>query len=157
MATQSTLSTAQERLENHIRSQGLRHTRQRVDILQAFFELGTHASIEEVLKGVQVRSPGIGYATIYRTMKLFVEAGIASERQFQDGQTRYEPLTPEEHHDHLICNDCHAIFEFEDPEIERRQQEAAERHGLKMISHHHEVYGTCRLQDKCPRWPHLKA
>jgi Fur family ferric uptake transcriptional regulator len=149
MSSSSNLVEAQARLESFIQAQGLRHTRQRIHILQAFFEAGTHSSIDELLKVAQSYAPGIGYATIYRTMKLFVEAGIASERQFQDGQTRYEPVAPEEHHDHLICLDCNKIFEFEDDEIEARQRNIADKYGLAVSNHRHEIYGRCQKKATC--------
>lgn len=140
---------ARRTLEAHIRASGLKQTRQREEILVAFYEGGGHVSIDELLKRVQARMPGVGYATVYRTLKLFVEAGVALERNFQDGQARYEPVA-EEHHDHLICLDCGHIFEFEEPEVERRQAEVAAAHGLRVESHRHEIYGRCTAVS-CPR------
>lgn len=147
----SPLDAARRTLETHIRARGLKHTRQRDEILEAFFAVGGHVSIDELLSRVQTRMPGVGYATVYRTLKLFAEAGVAHERNFQDGQSRYEPVVADAHHDHLICLDCGAIFEFEDPEIERRQAEIAERLGLSVSVHRHEIYGRCRLGASCPR------
>ena len=83
----------------------------------------------------------IGLATVYRTLRLFVEAGIASERRFQEGVTRYEPQQP--HHDHLICVRCGRIVEFENDAIERLQDEIAAHHGFTLLSHRHELYGAC--------------
>lgn len=140
---------AQRQLETYMRDRGLKHTRQRDEILEVFFEAGGHASIDELLSRVQERMPGIGYATVYRTMKLFSEAGVAHERHFQDGQTRYEPVQPDEHHDHLICTDCGKIFEFEDPIIEQRQSEVAAAHGLRLDHHRHEIYGRCLNPQSC--------
>ena len=108
------LPDAQRRLEQFIQTQGLKHTRQREEILEVFLGVEGHCSVEELTRAVQQKSPGVGNATIYRTMRLLVDAKIAHERQFGDGQTRYEPLSPDEHHDHLICLDCNEIFEFED-------------------------------------------
>lgn len=142
---------AQNRLASHIRERGLKHTRQREQILEAFIHAGGHTSIDELLARVQERMPGVGYATVYRSMKLFVEAGVAHERQFRDGQTRYEPVAADDtHHDHLICTLCGTIFEFEDPVIEARQQEVATRHGMRVATHRHEIYGTCEAPDTCP-------
>lgn len=141
---------AQSRLASHIRERGLKHTRQREQILDAFFDAGGHTSIDELLARVQERMPGVGYATVYRSMKLFVEAGVAQERHFRDGQTRYEPVGREDtHHDHLICTLCGMIFEFEDPVIEARQHDVALRHGLTVATHRHEIYGTCNAPDAC--------
>jgi Fur family transcriptional regulator, ferric uptake regulator len=148
------VEVAQVRLAAHMRDKGLKHTRQREQILEVFFEVGGHASIDEVLARVQERMPGIGYATVYRSMKLFVEAGVAQERHFQEAQTRYEPVQSDEHHDHLICTVCRTIFEFEDPVIEDRQATVAKTHGLHLTTHRHEIYGTCMKPDTCE---HRKA
>jgi len=147
------LQTARTRLERFIAHQGLKHTRQRDMILEAFMGGGRHLSVDEVLRVVQSAHPAIGAATVYRTLKLFVDAGVALERNFGDGQARYEPAVDNEHHDHLICSDCNTIFEFEDDEIERRQIEVATRHGLVMHAHRHEIHGRCVARESCPRWP----
>jgi Fur family ferric uptake transcriptional regulator len=141
---------ARRLLELHMRERGLKHTRQRDEILEAFFAATGHVSVDDLLGLVQARMPGVGHATVYRTMKLFAEAGVAHERHFQDGQTRYEPVVADEHHDHLICTVCDTIFEFEDDVIEQRQQEIARAHGLRVASHRHEIYGTCLEPEACP-------
>lgn len=146
------LETARARLERHIDGQGMKHTRQRVQILEAFMR-GHHVTVEELLRAVQADAPGTGAATVYRTLKLFVEAGIAHERNFGDGQARYEPAVDDSHHDHLICTDCGTIFEFEEPEIEDRQARVAAAHGLTVRTHRHEIHGTCNQGAACPRWP----
>ena len=146
----SAVEEASARLARHMRDKGLKSTRQRDEILEAFFAQGGHVSIDDLLSRVQERMPGVGYATVYRSMKLFVEAGIAHERHFHDGQTRFEPILTDDHHDHLICTDCGRIFEFEDPDIEARQQEVAARHGLRLTSHRHEIYGACLAGASCP-------
>jgi Fur family ferric uptake transcriptional regulator len=129
---------------------GLKRTRQRDQLLEVFYEFGGHASVDEVFARVQLRLPGVGYATVYRTMKLFVEAGVAHERKFQDGQARYEPHLGDDHHDHLICLDCNRIFEFDDPVIEARQAEICSAHHLRPEHHRHEVYARCTLGATCP-------
>ena len=140
---------AQRRLGLHMQEHGLKRTRQRDQLLEVFYEFGGHASVDEVLVRVQLRMPGVGYATVYRTMKLFVEAGVAHERKFQDGQARYEPHLGDEHHDHLICLDCDRIFEFDDPVIEARQAEICSAHHLRPEHHRHEVYARCTLGATC--------
>lgn len=139
-----------QRLEAFIRAQGLKQTRQREEILDVFLDAGGHLSVDELLRLLQQRMTGVGHATVYRTMKLLVDAGIAHERNFGDGQTRYEPVVPDQHHDHLICLDCNNIFEFEDPMIEQRQSEVAASHGLRLRSHRHEIYGSCLRPHDCP-------
>ena len=142
--------TLLRRLERHMHDRGLKNTRQRQVILDTFLEVDGHVAVDELLVKVQGHMPSVGYATVYRTLKLFVEAGVAHERRFGDGQARYEPVRADEHHDHLICVDCGHIFEFEDQVIEERQAQVAVEHGLKLVSHRHDIYGTCSTGPACP-------
>jgi Fur family ferric uptake transcriptional regulator len=89
---------------------------------------------------------GISIATVYRTVRLFEEAGILERHDFRDGRSRYEE-TPETHHDHLIDTKTGKVVEFFDPDIERLQQEIAKRLGYKLIDHRLELYGV-PLEDK---------
>jgi Fur family ferric uptake transcriptional regulator len=122
---------------------GLRSTDQRRLIVETFFRSPNHVSIEELLAQVRREDPKVGYATVYRTLKLLAECGVANERKFSDGLTRYELADESAHHDHLICLDCGDIVEFEEPRIEVLQEEIAERHGFLLRSHKHEMYGVC--------------
>ncbi len=132
------------RLNSYMAKKGLRSTAQRRLIIDTFFEGASHMTIEDLLNEVRGRDKGIGYATVYRTLKLLAECGVASERRFGDGLSRYE-LADEAttHHDHLICVACGKIVEFEEPRIEELQEEIAVRHGFAITSHKHEMYGTC--------------
>ena len=139
-----------DRLSQYMRSQGLKRTRQRDAIFDAFLSAEVHLSLDEILVLAQVRRPGLGYATVYRTMKLLVDAGVAEERQFGDGQTRFEAAeAAEDHHDHLICRTCGHIFEFEDEQIESRQAMIAEQHGLRIVSHRLDLWGECLSPASC--------
>ncbi len=155
MATAQSAGTADVRSEarlEHFRAllqaymlkKGLRSTDQRRLIVETFFRSQNHVSIEELLTQVRAQDAKVGYATVYRTLKLLTECGVAYERRFGDGLTRYE-LADEEahHHDHLICVECSSITEFEEPRIEELQEEIATRYGFKLRSHKHEMYGTC--------------
>ena len=150
-----------ERFAAHVREHGLKQTRQRGVILETFLSMDgglEHVSLDELLVMVQRRMHGVGYATVYRTMKLLVEAGVAHERHFHDGQSRYELADPDdEHHDHIICMDCGFIHEFEDPEIERRQDLAASMVGMTIVSHRLEIYAKCDNPDMCTRRVTSKA
>ena len=135
---------AHDRLTEYMRSRGLKITRQREQILDTFLHADKHLRVEDLLGLVRRRVPGIGHATVYRTMKLFVESGIASERHFTDGATLYEPFgDEEEHHDHLICTECGRIVEFENDRIERLQDEVASQHDFELTHHRMELYGRC--------------
>ncbi len=92
----------------------------------------------QVIRGIDAH---IGYTTVYRTMKLLCDAGLANERHFDDGITRYE--IEHEHHDHLVCVKCGRIIEFECAMIEATQDEIAERYHFRVLRHRHELYGHC--------------
>lgn len=122
---------------------GLKSTRQRDIILDFFLSSAQHMSLEELYLKLRAKHPGIGYATVYRTLKLFAESGIAREIQFGDGQTRYEQVSEGEHHDHLVCTRCGAIAEFENETIEKLQHEVAAAYGFLIETHKLELYGLC--------------
>ncbi len=130
-------------LSSHMAKKGLRSTDQRRLIVETFFKSPNHVSIEELLAQVRTQDPKVGYATVYRTLKLLTECGVAFERRFGDGLARYELADDASHHDHLICVDCGAIVEFEEPRIETMQEAVAEEHGYELRSHKHELYGVC--------------
>lgn len=124
---------------------GLKSTRQREVILDEFLAAGSHLSTEELYRAIREKHPGIGYATVHRTLKLLAECGLAAQRHFGDGQTRYEQNSDEQHHDHLICTGCGAIVEFENPVIERLQEQIARTHGFRIRHHRLDIYGECAL------------
>ncbi len=122
---------------------GLRSTGQRRVIIDKLFETSEHVTIDQLLEAVRAVDPRVGYATVYRTMKLFAEGGLVHERKFGDGFTRYELADEHAHHDHLICLSCGKITEFEEPAIEALQERIAARYGFLVQDHKHELYGTC--------------
>jgi len=122
---------------------GLRSTEQRRVIIDKLFEATDHVTIDQLLDVVRAVDPRVGYATVYRTMKLLAEGGLVHERKFGDGFTRYELADEEAHHDHLICLDCGKITEFEEPAIEALQERIAARYGFVVQDHKHELYGLC--------------
>lgn len=129
----------------YIEDKGLKSTTQRDEIASVFFDSSGHISIEELHHEVQKKNPKIGYTTVYRTLKLLTESGLAHERQFGDGQARFEPASEkEEHHDHLICMKCGAITEFENKKIEKLQEDVAKEHGFEVKHHKLELYGYCK-------------
>ena len=137
------IATAKEQFRQFITEKGLKSTSQREDIADIFFKTTTHVSLEEVLKKVRRKNSRVGYATVYRTMRLLAECGLAFERQFGDGQTRYEHLIDDSHHDHLICVKCGAIAEFSNQTIEELQKRIATEKGFTVINHKMELYGHC--------------
>jgi Fur family ferric uptake transcriptional regulator len=138
------------RLAEYLARTGLRVTRQRRAIAQAFFESPGHPNIDELYTRIRERHPHIGQATVYRTLKLLVESGLAEPSRFGDGTTRYEAADEHDHHDHLICVECGHIVEFRDDEIERLQELIAKNHHYRMTDHKMVIYGEC-LDTTCAR------
>lgn len=134
----------QEIIERFMKEKGLKSTRQRHLILETFFQLDGHFSVEQLWARVREHDRRVSVATVYRTMKLLAESGLAHAQNFGDGQTRYEPAIGREHHDHLICTRCGTIIEFENDRIEQLQDLVAKKHGFRVNSHKMELYGLCR-------------
>jgi Fur family ferric uptake transcriptional regulator len=132
-----------EALARYMADHGLKNTRQRALIIDTFFETGGHLSVEDVWSKVRSHDAKVSVATVYRTMKLLSECGLAHTRNFGDGQTRYEAAAGREHHDHLICTSCGTIVEFENDRIEALQEAVARKHGFRVTSHKMELYGLC--------------
>ncbi|HXG30035.1 MAG TPA: transcriptional repressor [Thermodesulfobacteriota bacterium] len=132
-------------LEEFIAKKRLKSTKQRDIIFDEFFNyLGQHVTVEDLYEKIKRSHPRIGYATIYRTLKLFKECGLAFERNFGDGRTRYEPVKFEgEHHDHLICVGCGKIIEFANNQIESCSKQVARLNGFEVVNHKLELYGYC--------------
>ncbi len=131
------------RLNDYMTKHGLRSTEQRRLVTEMFFATTGHLSIEDLLDKVRSEEPRIGYATVYRTLKLLKECGLALERHFGDGVSRYEVAWQDEHHDHLICVECEKIIEFEDDAIEELQHKVAANLGFDLLRHKLELYGVC--------------
>jgi Fur family ferric uptake transcriptional regulator len=137
------MAEKRQRFREYIASKGLKSTRQREVILDEFLNTTSHLSTEDLYLKIRRKYPHIGYATVYRTLKLFAEAGIAQERDFGVGQTLYESAQKGDHHDHLICTGCGEIIEFEDSHIEQLQEQVAREHEFSIASHRLEIFGLC--------------
>lgn len=131
-------------LQRYMTEHGLKSTRQRSLIIDTFFEMAGHLSVEDLWTKVRALDNKVSVATVYRTMKLLNECGLAHARNFGDGQTRYEAAIGRHHHDHLICTRCGTIVEFENDRIEQLQDAVARKHGFTVTSHKMELYGLCR-------------
>lgn len=133
-----------KKLDTYLNKNQLKNTKQRQNIIDTFLNMKTkHVTIEELLNEVRKKHKKVGYATVYRTLKLLVEAGIAEQRQFQDGQSQFE-LESDHHHDHLICTHCDKIIEFENPVIESLQHDVAHGFAFELTGHKMELYGVCQ-------------
>ena len=143
-ATKTTADQRRDRLQEYLSQHGLKATRQRDAILDVFLESKEHLTAEQVYHLVRGKFPKIGYATVYRTLKLLADCGLAYARNFGDGATRFEAIQEDgEHHDHMICIRCQKIIEFENDKIEELQSLVAAEHKFKITWHKMEFYGLC--------------
>ena len=120
---------------------GLRITEQRRIIARVLSESEDHPDVEELHKRASALDAGISIATVYRTVRLFEEAGILDRHDFGDGRARYE-AAPEAHHDHMIDVETGKVIEFVDPELEALQRVIAERLGFRLVDHRMELFGV---------------
>jgi Fe2+/Zn2+ uptake regulation proteins len=139
----SDFSEEKEIFQKHIQKQGLRRTAQRDLILEIFLKTEEHLSSEDLYWLVQKQDPTVGHTTVYRTLKLLTEAGLAREVRFGDGKTYYEHHYNHEHHDHMICTECGKVIEFFSPEIEALQDAMAAKFGFKTTHHSLRMMGIC--------------
>jgi Fur family ferric uptake transcriptional regulator len=146
-------TAADAQLSRYLTERGLKHTRQRTLIVETFVRGGGHLSVDEIVSTVKQQDARVSVATVYRTMKLLAECGVASALDFGDGQVRYEPAAGRHHHDHLVCTGCGQVVEFENDRIEALQRVVAKRHGFAVTSHRMELYGTCHACQASGRAP----
>jgi Fur family ferric uptake transcriptional regulator len=132
----------------HIQKAGLRRTGQRDLILDIFLRTEEHLTSEDLYWLVQKEDPTVGHTTVYRTLKLLIEAGLAREVRFGDNKTYYEHHYNHEHHDHMICTECGRVIEFFSPEIEDMQDKMADKFGFKPTHHSLRMWGVC---DECQK------
>lgn len=128
-------------IEQLCAERGLRITDQRRTIAKVLSESTDHPDVEKLYERASAIDPHISIATVYRTVRLFEEAGILDRHDFGDGRARYE-AAPEAHHDHLIDVETGKVIEFVDPELEVLQRQIAERLGYRLVDHRMELYGV---------------
>ena len=128
-------------IESKCKKKGVRLTDQRKLIAKVMSESESHPDVDELHKKVSKFDPKISIATVYRTVKLFEEAGIIAKHDFKGNKARYEQ-TSREHHDHLIDVNTGEITEFINDDIERLQKKVAEKLGYKLVDHRLELYGS---------------
>jgi Fur family ferric uptake transcriptional regulator len=130
-----------DRIENICIEKGMRMTDQRRVVARVLSTSHDHPDVEELYRRAHAMDPHISIATVYRTVRLFEEAGIISRHDFRDGRSRYEEA-PETHHDHLIDMKTGQVIEFIDSEIEALQEAIARRLGYRLVDHRLELYGV---------------
>ena len=128
-------------IENKCISKGVRLTEQRKLVAKVMSDSDDHPDVDELHKRVSKLDSKVSIATVYRTVKLFEEAGIVSKHDLKGNKARYEEV-PKEHHDHLIDINTGEIIEFVDEDIEKLQKKVAEKLGYKLVDHRLELYGS---------------
>ncbi len=132
-----------DRLDRYLATQELKQTQQRKLIIQNFLDVGGHTDAEALYRRMRKDHKNIGLATIYRTLNLLKAANLAVQHSFADGRAVFEPLVPDEHHDHLVCMKCHKVVEFKNEKIEMLQTEVAQRFGFNLVDHRLDLFGYC--------------
>jgi len=128
----------------YLQDRKLKLTPHRQLILDIFLENEGHRSAEDIYRVVREKDPRIGYTTVYRTMKILADCGLARPVDLADGITRYEHLYNHAHHDHMVCMQCGNSIEFYKSEIETLQDDASAQLGFKVLDHKLQIYGLCR-------------
>jgi Fur family ferric uptake transcriptional regulator len=138
------MKSAQDIFNEYIKNKGMLVSRQREQVLDVFLKTEKHPTINDLYDLVRKKHPQIGLATIYRTMKVICDAGLATETDFGGGIRRFEHKYKHQHHDHLICLKCGRIIEVISPEIEKLQESLAKKHRFKAVKHRMEIFGICK-------------
>ena len=131
-------------LNSYLVEKGLNRTAQREVILREFLAQESHVTVQELAELVRRKHKDLGHATVFRALKLFADAGLASVMDLGDGVLRYEHRFEHSHHDHIICRICGKAEEFYSPDIERLQEEIGLKHGFTLTGHRLDLFGTCR-------------
>jgi Fur family transcriptional regulator, ferric uptake regulator len=137
------MTEEQEVFLKHIQKQGLKRTSQRDLILDVFLRTEDHVSGEDLYYLVREQDPTVGQTTVYRTLRLLTEAGLAREVRFGDGRAHYEHNYKHQHHDHMICSECGKIIEFYSPELEAIQDAMAAKYKVELTEHLLRMIGVC--------------
>ena len=148
----TTLSEFHKKFEEHLSRLRLRQTKQRKIILDTIFSMDKHVDAEKIYLEVKKSDPTVGLATIYRTLKMLTDAQILDERRFTDRSCfELASTTDDDHHDHLICNQCGAIVEFYDKELENSKHRIAHELGFQLKNHKLELFADCLNPSQCQR------
>jgi len=132
-----------EILLEHIQKAGLRRTDQRDLIMEIFLRTEDHLTSEDLYRLVQKQDPSVGHTTVYRTLKLLTDAGLAREVRFGDNKTYYEHHYNHQHHDHMICTECGKVIEFFSADIEDLQDQMAAKFKFRPTHHSLRMWGVC--------------
>ncbi|MGQ0645730.1 MAG: Fur family transcriptional regulator [Elusimicrobiota bacterium] len=148
------MATETEVFQAYVHKHGLKDTAQREEVLAYLLKAGKHMSPEEIYMALRQRGHRLGRATVFRTLKLLEECGLAAHITSADGTRRFEAMHGRPHHDHMICVQCGDVLEFSSPAVERIQERIAREAGFKTLWHRHEVFGRCK---SCENGPAVRA
>ncbi len=140
--------------EAFLRKKGLKNTGQRRAMVRSVLRISGHFTADEAHERLRADGEHVSLATVYRALALLEEAQVLEGHDFADGQRRYERALTREHHDHVICIDCRAVVEFQNPAIEALQDQVLAQHAFTMVHHALTIFASCRtLKERgtCPR------
>jgi Fur family ferric uptake transcriptional regulator len=138
------LAQVMQQVRDEARKRGVRWTNQRQIIVETFIATDDHVTAEELHQRVRRLDASVSAATVYRTINLLVEIGVAHKRHFSGGSASFESALTKTHHDHLVCMSCGQITEFVHEPLEVLQDQIAAHHGFRLLHHRMELYGVCR-------------
>ncbi len=142
-AGRTDVRAAQDVFHQHLKSVGLKHTGQRDTILRTFLASHEHLSTDDLYRLVRKKNTRIGFTTVYRTLKLLADCGLASEVAFHDGIARYEHQFNRRSHHHMVCTRCGTSVEFFSPELDRLEREIGRKYRYRTARHTFQIYGEC--------------
>lgn len=126
-----------------LREQGLSCTNQRLKLAEIVFSHHQHFTADDLISWARKSIRGVGRVTVYRTLKVLVDAGLVEERPFRRDRVVYEHVIGHRHHDHMVCLSCGEIIEFSNPRIEDEQERSAKDHQFTIVHHNHTLFGYC--------------
>ena len=130
-------------LRAFLKEKRLHESKVRDLIVDTFLDANDHLGLEAILERVRRKDPGVSFATVYRAMRLMVEAGVAHARDFGSGSSVYEVAQGRAHHDHMVCERCGKVVEFVNDQIEKLQEKVAAQHRFELRRHRLELFGLC--------------
>lgn len=131
-------------LYSYISKQGLKFSKRRATVIEYFINADRHFTVEQLYLELKKQYPGLGYSTVYRTLKLLVDSGVATIHHFGEEDARFELVHQEEHHDHFVCRQCGRIVEFHHKGIESLQLDVAQTYGFTVDDHELQLFGLCQ-------------
>ena len=138
------MKSAKVIFSQYLKGKGMLHSQQREQILEIFLQTERHPTIDDLYELVRKKNPKISLATVYRTMRVICDAGLARDTDFGNGSKRFEHKHRHQHHDHLICLECGKVIEVMSQKIENLQESLAKKYGFTTTRHTMQIFGICK-------------